>query len=168
VQALQRAEPLTPLLVVGDFNAYQFSDGWADVVGLISGRYRDSENQLKLGGPNIVRPALWDAVESVPENDRYSYLYTENFGEIQGYTKAGSGNPGRTVPTVQVLDHALLNLPARALFLRMQYGRADLDAPVQTEDDAANAPDWTRAVGVSDHDGFVVDLVDPLIPPLRR
>jgi hypothetical protein len=72
------------------------------------------------------------------------------------------------VPTVQVLDHALLNIPARMRFLRMQYGRADLDAPVQTEDDAANATDWTRAIGVSDHDGFVVDLLDPLIPPLKR
>ena len=167
VQALQKADPRTPLLVVGDFNSYQFSDGWADVVNLIAGRYDDSQNLLKLGG-NIVKPALWDAVNSVPANDRYSYLYTENFGAIQGYTKAGSGNPGRTVPTVQVLDHALLNIPARMRFLRMQYGRADLDAPVQTEDDAANATDWTRAIGVSDHDGFVVDLLDPLIPPLRR
>ncbi|MEO6801231.1 MAG: hypothetical protein ABI178_14935 [Rhodanobacter sp.] len=45
----------------------------------------------------------------------------------------------------------------------MPYGRADLDAPTQARDDAANATDWTRAVGVSDHDGFVVDLFVPLI-----
>jgi predicted extracellular nuclease len=162
VEALQKADPRMPLMVVGDFNAYQFTDGWTDVVNLIAGRYDDSQNLLKLGG-NIVRPALWNAVDSVPANDRYSFLYTQNFGEIQGYTKAGSGNPGRTVPTFQVLDHALLNLPARLRFLRMQYGRADLDAPAQTEDDAASATDWTRAIGVSDHDGFVVDLFVPLI-----
>jgi predicted extracellular nuclease len=167
VQALQKADPRMPLMVVGDFNAYQFSDGWADVVNLIAGRYDDNQNLLKLGG-NIVRPELWDAVNAVPENDRYSFLYTENFGEIQGYTKAGSGNPGRTVPTFQVLDHALLNIPARMLFLRMQYGRADLDAPAQTETEAADATDWTRAIGVSDHDGFVVDLFDPLIPHPRH
>jgi hypothetical protein len=167
VQALQKADPRTPLMVVGDFNSYQFSDGWADVVNLIAGRYDDNQNLLKLGG-NIVRPALWDAVNSVPQNDRYSYLYTENFGEIQGYTQAGSGNPGRTVPTVQVLDHALLNIPARMLFMRMQYGRADLDAPAQTEADAANATDWTRAIGVSDHDGFVVDLFNPWMPSPRH
>ncbi|TBR40071.1 MULTISPECIES: lamin tail domain-containing protein [Dyella] len=160
VQKLQQAHPLMPLLVVGDFNAYQFSDGWVDVVGLISGRYKDSENQLKLGN-NIVRPALWNAVESVPENDRYSFLFTENFGEIQGYTKAGSGNTGRSVPTVQVLDHALLNWAASLRFMKMQYGRADLDAPAQTLDDAARATDWTKAIGASDHDGFVVDLFAP-------
>ena len=160
VQDLQARYPSRPLLVVGDFNAYQFSDGWVDVVGLISGKYKDSENLLKLG-QNIVRPALWNAVESVPENDRYSFLFTENFGEIQGYTSAGSGNSGRQVPTVQVLDHALLNRAAAFRFLRMQYGRADLDAPAQTEADAANATDWTKAIGASDHDGFVVDLFAP-------
>jgi predicted extracellular nuclease len=160
VQDLQTRYPSRPLLVVGDFNAYQFSDGWVDVVGLVSGRYKDSENLLKLG-QNIVRPALWNAVESVPENDRYSFLFTEKFGEIQGYTQAGSGNSGREVPTVQMLDHALLNRAAAFRFLRMQYGRADIDAPAQTEADAANAADWTKAIGASDHDGFVVDLFAP-------
>ena len=160
VQELQTRYPSQPLLVVGDFNAYQFSDGWVDVVGLVSGRYKDSENLLKLG-QNIVRPALWNAVESVPENDRYSFLFTENFGQIQGYTQAGSGNAGRMVPTVQVLDHALLNRAASFRFLRMQYGRADIDAPAQTQADAANAPDWTKAIGASDHDGFVLDLFAP-------
>lgn len=161
VQLLQQASPLTPLMVVGDFNSYQFSDGFVDVVGLISGRYKDSENLYKLGSPNIVHPALWNAVDSVPSNDRYSFQFTQNFGEIQGYTKAGSGNSGRSVPTFQVLDHALLNLPARLRFMRMQYGRADLDAPVQTEDDAASATGIEKAIGVSDHDGFVVQLLDP-------
>ncbi len=157
VQALQQASAATPLLVVGDFNAYQFTDGWVDVVGLISGKYNDDQNLLKLGG-NIVKQPLWNAVESVPENDRYSFLFTENFGPIQGYTAAGSGNTGRSVPTVQVLDHALLSKSATARFLQMQYGRADLDAPDQTEADAAKAVDWTKAIGASDHDGFVVDL----------
>jgi uncharacterized protein len=160
VQHLQATNPWQPLMVVGDFNAYQFSDGWVDVVGLASGKYKDSENQLKLG-KNLVYPALWDAVESVPRNDRYSFLYTENFGPIQGYTAAGSGNTGRQVPTVQVLDHALLNQMAQLRFIGMQYGRADLDAPVQTAADAVNATDWHKAIGVSDHDGFVVDLFVP-------
>lgn len=161
VQLLQQASPLTPLMVVGDFNAYQFSDGFVDMVGLISGRYDDAQNLLKLGEPNIVHPALWNAVESVPSNDRYSFQFTQNLGEIQGYTKAGSGNSGRSVPTFQVLDHALLNLPARWRFMHMQYGRADLDAPVQTAIDAAGATGIDKAIGVSDHDGFVVELLDP-------
>jgi hypothetical protein len=43
----------------------------------------------------------------------------------------------------------------------MQYGRADLDAPVQTADDAASATGIDKAIGVSDHDGFVVELLAP-------
>lgn len=160
IQTLQTANPWQPLMVVGDFNAYQFSDGWVDMVGLISGKYKDSENQLKLG-KNLVFPTLWNAVESVPQNDRYSFLFTEKFGPIQGYTQAGSGNSGREVPTVQVLDHALLNQAARLRFVKMQYGRADLDAPVQMATDAATATDARKAIGVSDHDGFVVDLFVP-------
>ena len=157
VQAIQtdRKNLLAPLLVVGDFNAYQFSDGFTDVVGLISGKYDDSQNLLKLG-KNLVKPTLWNAVDSVPAQDRYSFLFTENFGNIQG-------EGPRKVPTHQVLDHALLNTVARGLFLQMQYGRGNLDAPAQTLDDAASATDATKAIGASDHDGFVVELLDPSI-----
>lgn len=153
VQAIQtdRKNRLAPLLVVGDFNAYQFSDGFTDVVGLISGRYDDSQNLLKLG-TNLVKPALWNALNSVPPDDRYSFLFTENFGNIQGQSP-------RQVPTHQVLDHALLNTVAQGLFLQMKYGRGNLDAPVQTLDDSASATDVHKAIGSSDHDGFVVDLL---------
>ncbi len=153
VQAIQtdRKNLLTPLLVVGDFNSYQFSDGFTDVVGLIAGRYDDNQNLLKLG-KNLVKPTLWNAVDSVPEQDRYSFLFTENFGNIQGQAP-------RQVPTHQVLDNALLNTVARGLFLKMQYGRGNLDAPVQTLDDSATATDAKKAIGSSDHDGFVVDML---------
>lgn len=153
VQAIQtdRKNLLAPLLVVGDFNAYPFSDGFTDVVGLIAGRYDDSQNLLKLG-KNLVKPTLWNAVDSVPEQDRYSFLFTENFGNIQGQAP-------RQVPTHQVLDNALLNTVARGLFLKMQYGRGNLDAPVQTLDDSATATDAKKAIGSSDHDGFVVDML---------
>ncbi|WP_213947883.1 lamin tail domain-containing protein [Luteibacter sp. dw_328] len=153
VQAIQtdRKNLLAPLLVVGDFNSYQFSDGFTDVVGLIAGRYDDSQNLLKLG-KNLVKPTLWNAVDSVPEQDRYSFLFTENFGNIQGQAP-------RQVPTHQVLDNALLNTVARGLFLKMQYGRGNLDAPVQTLDDSATATDAKKAMGSSDHDGFVVDML---------
>lgn len=153
VQALQtdRKNLLAPLLVVGDFNAYQFSDGFTDVVGLISGRYNDDQNLLKLG-KNLVKPSLWNAVDSVPAQDRYSFLFTENFGNVQGQVP-------RQVPTHQVLDHALLNTVARGLFLKMQYGRGNLDAPVQTLDDSATETGVKKAIGSSDHDGLVVDLL---------
>lgn len=149
-----------PLVVLGDFNAYPFTDGWVDVVGAIAGTYDDSANLLNLGG-NIVKPALWNAVQSVPENDRYSFLFTEQLGPIQGYARNGAHDSGRDVPVAQVLDQALLDGLAQRCFRRFQYGRANLDAPDQTQDEAAGYTDVRKAIGVSDHDGFVLDLACP-------
>lgn len=152
VQEEQIAQPSRPLLVIGDFNDYQFSDGLVHLAGLIEGRYDDTKNVLHLDAPNIVDPPLWNAVNSLPANEQYSFLYTEQFGAILGYTPAGSFDKGRDVPIMQVLDHAMLNNAARTWFVDFEYGRADLDAA----DADANAS--TTAVGVSDHDGLVVRL----------
>ncbi len=146
------AQPNRPLLVIGDFNDYQFSDGFVHITGLIEGRYDDLKNVLDLGGPNIVNPPLWNAVSSLPANEQYSFLFTEQFGAILGYTAAGSFDKGRDVPIMQVLDHALLNDAARSWFVDFEYGRADLDAA------DADARISTTAIGVSDHDGLIVRL----------
>ena len=152
VQAEQVAQPNRPLLVIGDFNDYQFSDGFVNITGLIQGTYDNNKNVLDLPAGNIVTPPLWNAVTSLPANEQYSFLYTEQFGAVLGYAAAGSFDKGRDVPIMQVLDHALLNDAARAWFVDFEYGRADLDAA----DADANAS--TTAVGVSDHDGLVVRL----------
>ncbi|NII09122.1 lamin tail domain-containing protein [Oleiagrimonas sp. C23AA] len=156
----QKGKQLEPLVVLGDFNAYPFTDGWVDVVGAMAGTYDDSENLLDLGG-NIVKPSMWNAVQSVPRNDRYSFLYTEQLGAIQGYQSAGSRDTGRDVPVAQVLDQALLSRAALPYFRSFQYGRGDLDAPDQVQADAVNYTGVRKAIGVSDHDGFVMDLAAP-------
>jgi hypothetical protein len=95
-----------------------------------------------------VRPAdvkANPAYTSLPANEQYSFLFTEQFGAIFGYTT-------RDVPITQVLDHALLNGAARRSFAGFDYGRANIDAADQTERLS------TGAIGVSDHDGFVVRL----------
>ena len=157
VQDYQTAHPTVPLMVVGDFNAYQFTDGWTDVVGLIAGTYDDAANLLDLG-PNIVVPALWNAVTSLPLNEQYSFLFTENFGQFQGFNT-------RDVPTQQVLDNALLNKVAKSMFVGFDYGRADEDAPNEVERQCNLVPTPAPpacpnpAIGVSDHDGFVFVLI---------
>ncbi|HEX7339200.1 MAG TPA: lamin tail domain-containing protein [Rhodanobacteraceae bacterium] len=155
VQKLQHAQggDHIPLVVLGDFNAFQFTDGLADTIGIISGTYRNRQNQLQLPH-NLVWPTLWNAVDQVPRNDRYSYLYTPNLGNIQGFAP-------REVPTAEVLDQALLDRTAKRYFVDLQFGRGDLDAPVQTADDAASASGPDKAIGVSDHDGFVLELRAP-------
>ncbi|HVH32823.1 MAG TPA: Calx-beta domain-containing protein [Tahibacter sp.] len=157
IQAFQQAHPGTILTVVGDFNDYQFSDGWTHMVGAMEGRYDDAANLLDYAGNTVVNPPLWNAVMSLPENDRYSFTFTENFGVFQGFNT-------RDVPTLQVLDHGLLSATARSLFAGFDYGRADNDAPAEWERQCNLVPTPAPpacphpAIGVSDHDGFVFVL----------
>ncbi|GMV29449.1 MAG: hypothetical protein AMXMBFR59_15740 [Rhodanobacteraceae bacterium] len=157
IQAFQAAHPGTPISVVGDFNDYQFSDGWTHMLGAMAGRYDDAANLLDYAGNTVVTPSLWNAVESLPQNERYSFLFTENFGQFQGFNT-------RDVPTLQSLDHALLSVDARRMFAGFDYGRAANDAPGEWERQCNLVPTPAPplcphpAIGVSDHDGFVFVL----------
>lgn len=157
IQAFQAAHPGTPISVVGDFNDYQFSDGWTHMLGAMAGRYDDAANLLDYAGNTVVTPSLWNAVESLPQNERYSFLFTENFGQFQGFNT-------RDVPTLQSLDHALLSVDARRMFAGFDYGRAANDAPIEWERQCNLVPTPAPplcphpAIGVSDHDGFVFVL----------
>lgn len=133
-----------PLLVVGDFNGFEVTDGMVDIVGLIAGTYDNSRNLLQIA-ENIVDPPLHNLVFDLPLDERYSFQFRENLGNIQGQTP-------RQVGSIQVLDHALLNLAGARWCGRKDYGRGNSDAPrrlLQT---------GTDAVASSDHDGFVVTL----------
>lgn len=141
-----------PMFVVGNFNAYQFTDGYSDLVGVISGTYDNAANIDDLPGGQIVSPPLLNAVTTLPADEQYSFLLTERFGAIQGYT-AVPGDNGRDVPTPQALDHALLNTRAQDMLVAMQFARGNLDAP-----DEIIRLDTTGPLGSSDHDGFVLFL----------
>ena len=70
VQDLQTANPNIRLVVTGDFNAYEFSDGYVDAAGQIAGDFNPSENLLS--GPDLVNPNLVKQVLSLPAEQRYS------------------------------------------------------------------------------------------------
>ena len=161
-----QATNTTPLILVGDYNAYQFTDGYVDVVGMIAGTYDDNANtcapsnavtDCKLGGQNIVSPALQNLVLSVDANEQYSFLFTENFGLVMGYS---TPNPARDVATGQILDNVLANHLAVPYVTNIQYGRANTDASINGADlgsgpDGAGGTQLSQAIGSSDHDGVV-------------
>ncbi len=167
-----------PLVLTGDFNAFEYTDGYVDLVGLIAGTYDDDANECNavlsngagietcnLGaGGNIVDPPLFNTGFSVPLDERISYLFTQDFGEVQGY---GTNNPDRDVPAVQVIDHILLARTAQGSFLAADYGVANNAASDDTELAAAALP---NAIGSSDHDGVIayLDMTcsdNPLLDP---
>ena len=127
VQSLQ--SPTVPLVVLGDFNDFEFSDGYADVIGEIKGSADPLKNLLSSNGNSVVNPPLINAVETLPTTERYSFIFRG---------------------TIQALDHALLN-PAAASFLkRTQYVRGNSEAPAKYNGD------YTQLLGMSDHDGLIV------------
>lgn len=155
IQAYQTSNPSVPLIIVGDHNAYQFSDGHVDTIGTIRGVARlandPSPDALLAPAADIVEPNLSNAVDTVPAQDRYSYFFDR---------------------ALQVLDHALLSTAAQAQFVGMYYGRANVDAPLIFERTLSNvamygddllpsgfeSPNEWKPLRVSDHDGFVVRI----------
>ncbi|MEZ4992216.1 MAG: T9SS type A sorting domain-containing protein [Saprospiraceae bacterium] len=118
----------TNLIVVGDYNAYPFSDGYVDVVNQISG-------QSSLGAQYpvqmIVDPPLRNLVRELNAPEQYSYVYQGN---------------------AQVIDHALVNEMIDLEVKGMAYARGNSDFP------DAYAPNEQLVQRASDHDGFVVYL----------
>ncbi len=128
VQAIQTADPTVDLLVVGDFNAFEFSDGYVDAVGQIQGVVNPADNLLS--GPDLVSPDLENLTLRLAAPERYSFVFRGN---------------------AQALDHALVTPSAAAKVTHVELGRGNADADAL----AITAPGALRS---SDHDGFVVTL----------
>ena len=115
-------------MVTGDFNAFEFTDGFVDVVGQIKGDFDPSENLLS--GPDLVDPNLENVVDSsLPAEERYSFIFRGN---------------------AQALDHVLLSTKLEKFVRGAEYGRGNADAAL----DLINGD--TTVLRASDHDGLVV------------
>ena len=134
-QALQEEDPDINLVVAGDFNAYEFSDGYVDVTGIMQGAFDPADNLVCRDDANScespVDPPLVNAVKLLPAGERYSFIFE------------GSA---------QVLDHALTSSGLDELVRDFAYARGNADAAV----DLVN--DGTTPLRASDHDGFVLYL----------
>ena len=129
IQALQDADSGVRLVVLGDFNAFEFSDGFVDVMGQITGDVDPSASLLS--GEDLVEPNLVNLTTSIAEDERYSVVFR------------GSA---------QALDHALISQSLESSLRGFMFGRGNADAPLL---DIETAGDALRS---SDHDGLVVYL----------
>jgi len=128
VQAMQTADPDVRLVIVGDFNAFEFTDSYVDAVGQIAGNFVPANNLLS--GADLVDPNLVNQVLSISPAERYSFIFRGN---------------------AQALDHALTSMALDNSVRGLEFGRGNADAAV----DLINVPGALRA---SDHDGFVLFL----------
>jgi hypothetical protein len=138
VQSFQAANPAANIIVVGDFNAFQFNDGYVDVIGTIKGAPVPAD-QVQIGtSVDLVNPDLTNLVETLPSpGQRYSYLFGGD---------------------AQVLDHVLVNSNMAARAVRLAYARGNADAPETARNDA------NTAFRISDHDAPVAYFTLP--PPV--
>ncbi len=124
VQARQSADPSEHIVVLGDFNAFPFSDGHADVVNTIRGTQGPAAH-VAAWSPAAVDPALVDAAESAPAARRYSYVF------------GGS---------IQTLDQLLFTANLRSRFVSLRYAHFNADFPEILRNDPS------RPERISDHD----------------
>lgn len=116
------------VVVIGDFNAFQFSDGYVDVMGQIDGNAVESMNTLWTE-PLFVAEPMTQAVQFMTPFEQYSYVYQGN---------------------AQVLDNAVLNDEALLPFVDIEFGRGNADANIDF------GTDTQTVLRASDHDGLVL------------
>jgi hypothetical protein len=124
IQTRQTTDPAERLLAVGDFNSFEFNDGYVDVIGAVKGTPAPA-TQAVLGAGDLVMPDAANLVEEVASGERYSYVFGGN---------------------AQVLDHALATRSLQPFFSRLHYARVNADFPETFRSDA------TRPERISDHD----------------
>jgi uncharacterized protein len=145
IQDRQNANAAERIIAVGDFNAFEFSDGLVDVMNTIRGDAPPADQVvLASGAGDLVEPNLTDLVTLAAASERYSYVFEGN---------------------AQELDHTLVTQSALAIADGVQWGRVNADFPETFRNDA------TRPERVSDHDPLVayfrlLDQTPPSAPVL--
>ncbi len=125
VQARQDADPAERILLLGDFNAFDFNDGYVDVMGIIAGTPAAQDEVLVWAETPVTRPLLNLAL-TLPAEQRYSYVHVGN---------------------AQVIDHMLANDALQAAAdLSLTYVHVNTDFSEGWEGDAS------VPVRSSDHD----------------
>ncbi|HKR14569.1 MAG TPA: Ig-like domain-containing protein [Pyrinomonadaceae bacterium] len=108
LQNLQTGNPGTPVLSIGDYNAYQFNDGYTDPIATIKGTPTADEEMVVDASPDLVNPNFVNLTDTLPADQRYSFIF--------------EGTP-------QALDHFIINDAANAILQRYHIARNNTDFP---------------------------------------
>jgi predicted extracellular nuclease len=116
------------VVTVGDYNAFEFSDGFVDTIGVTKGNPVPSSQVITPPVAGLANPPLVDLVTLLPADQRQSYV------------EDGSA---------QVLDHVLVTQDLVPTNTRLVYAHLDSDFPL------TNLNDATLPTRISDHDPAV-------------
>jgi hypothetical protein len=129
LQELQVANPGTPVISIGDYNAYEFNDGYTDPIAILKGQPTPDDQIVVDESPDLVNPNFYNLTEELPAPERYTFMF--------------EGTP-------QALDHMLVNGVARMHLSRYAVARNNADFPETPS--ALFAGDANRPERNSDHD----------------
>jgi predicted extracellular nuclease len=132
IQSQQSADSTQRIVVTGDFNAFEFSDGYVDVVGIMSGNLDPNGAIQHDNSVDVVNPNLVDQASTLPAAERYSFIFD------------GSA---------QLLDHTLTSASLSAFVRGLAFARGNADAP------EFFAADPMTPLAMSDHDGEVLFIM---------
>jgi len=134
------------LVVLGDFNAFEFTDGYVDVAGIIKGDFNPAESLVCSfeSCPNIVTRALTDELLNIDPAERYSFIFRDSFN--------AAGSRG----DAQILDHAMTSRKLAKFVTDLQFARGNADAAEELVEDDGTLDEL--ALRASDHDGLVLYL----------
>ena len=127
LQDLQTGNPGTPVVSIGDYNAYQFNDGYTDPIATIKGTPTADDEMVVDNSPDLVNPDFINLTDTLPADQRYSFIF--------------EGTP-------QAIDHFIINTAASAILQRYHIARNNADFP----EVAAFSGNATRPERNSDHD----------------
>lgn len=132
VQQFQQANPGERIVLLGDFNAFEFNDGYVDVMGIITGQEAANDAVVQHAASPLTS-TLTNLTTLQPASDRYSFSFE------------GSA---------QTLDHIVVSQSLLAEFpgLRTEHARLNADFAID------NFGDESIPVRFSDHDPVVLYL----------
>jgi predicted extracellular nuclease len=128
IQTRQASRPAEKLVVLGDFNASEFNDGHADLLGMVTGRPTARGRVLAYLGSPVTQP-LTNLTTALPRAERY--------------TVTRDGN-------AQAVDHILVNSALLSANAKAEVARINADFGEEYLDDAG------VPMRVSDHDPVVL------------
>lgn len=123
-----RADAAEQILVLGDLNAFEFNDGYVDVVGTIRGVPAPRE-QVITATRDALDPDLVNLIDFQPADQRYSYVFDG---------------------TAQTLDQMLASGALLARVTGFAHVRGNADSPEVWRSDAS------RPERISDHDPALI------------
>jgi uncharacterized repeat protein (TIGR01451 family) len=144
LQSLQTGNPGTPVISIGDYNAYQFNDGYTDPLSILKGTPTPDDQIVVDASPDLVNPDFVNLTDGLPAEEQYSFIF--------------EGTP-------QAIDHMLVNTAGLPFVRRYAVGRNNTDFPEGAGSVFESDP--TRPERNSDHDMPVAYFLFPAIADLE-